>query len=63
MPPIANTRSVAELVIAEMIALSRYLGDVNTSAHKGEWIKSVKGAHEVRGKVRHRRLWSHRSGS
>ncbi len=49
--PYSNTRSVAELVIAEMIALSRQLGDLNTSAHRGEWLKSAKGAHEVRGKT------------
>ena len=36
--PHSNTRSVAELVIAEMIALSRQLGDRNTKAHQGEWI-------------------------
>jgi D-3-phosphoglycerate dehydrogenase len=49
--PYSNTRSVAELVIAEMIALSRALGDVNTAAHRGEWLKSAKGAREVRGKT------------
>src|SRR6185437_303291 len=49
--PYSNTRSVAELVLAEMIALSRQLGDVNTAAHRGEWLKSAKGAHEVRGKT------------
>jgi D-3-phosphoglycerate dehydrogenase len=49
--PHSNTRSVAELVIAEMIALSRQLGDRNTKAHSGEWIKSAEGSKEVRGKV------------
>lgn len=49
--PHSNTRSVAELVIAEMISLSRQLGDRNMSAHKGEWIKSAEGSREVRGKV------------
>ncbi len=49
--PHSNTRSVAELVIAEMIALSRQLGDRNTRAHQGEWIKSAEGSKEVRGKV------------
>jgi D-3-phosphoglycerate dehydrogenase len=49
--PHSNTRSVAELVIAEMICLSRQLGDRNTLAHKGEWMKSAEGAHEVRGKT------------
>jgi D-3-phosphoglycerate dehydrogenase / 2-oxoglutarate reductase len=49
--PHSNTRSVAELVIAEMIALSRQLGDRNTKAHTGEWMKSAEGAREVRGKT------------
>lgn len=49
--PHSNTRSVAELVIAEMISLSRQLGDRNTRAHKGEWVKSAEGSKEVRGKV------------
>lgn len=49
--PHSNTRSVAELVIAEMISLSRQLGDRNTKAHKGEWIKSATGSREVRGKT------------
>lgn len=49
--PHSNTRSVAELVIAEMISLSRQLGDRNTKAHQGEWIKSAEGSKEVRGKV------------
>lgn len=49
--PHSNTRSVAELVIAEMIALSRQLGDRNTLAHQGEWVKSAEGSREVRGKT------------
>lgn len=49
--PHANTRSVAELVIAEMISLSRQLGDRNTKAHEGEWMKTADGSHEVRGKT------------
>lgn len=49
--PHSNTRSVAELVIAEMVALSRQLGDRNTACHKGEWLKSAEGSHEVRGKT------------
>lgn len=49
--PHSNTRSVAELVIAEMIALSRQLGDRNSMAHKGEWMKSAEGSKEVRGKT------------
>lgn len=49
--PHSNTRSVAELVIAEMIALSRQLGDRNIKAHLGEWIKTTEGSREVRGKI------------
>ena len=49
--PHSNTRSVAELVIAEMIALSRQLGDRNTLAHQGGWMKSAEGSREVRGKT------------
>lgn len=49
--PYSNTRSVAELVLAEMIALSRQLGDASSAAHRGEWLKSAKGSYEVRGKT------------
>lgn len=49
--PHSNTRSVAELVLAEMISLSRQLGDRNSMAHRGEWIKSADGSREVRGKT------------
>ncbi|MBX7232521.1 MAG: phosphoglycerate dehydrogenase [Bdellovibrionales bacterium] len=49
--PYSNTRSVAELVIAEIISLSRHLMDLSRSTHSGEWIKSAQGAHEVRGKT------------
>lgn len=49
--PHANTRSVAELVICEMISLSRQLGDRNMKAHQGDWMKSADGSHEVRGKT------------
>lgn len=49
--PYSNTRSVAELVIAEIVALSRQLGDRNSKAHNGEWMKSAEGSREVRGKT------------
>lgn len=49
--PHSNTRSVAELVIAEMISLSRQLGDRNILAHQGGWMKSADGSREVRGKT------------
>jgi len=48
--PHSNTRSVAELVLAEMVMLSRQLGDKSSLAHKGVWQKSAKGANEIRGK-------------
>ncbi|MEN1727892.1 MAG: phosphoglycerate dehydrogenase [Pseudomonadota bacterium] len=49
--PYANTRSVAELVLAEIICLMRGLPAKNMAAHRGEWQKSASGSHEVRGKV------------
>ncbi len=49
--PFSNTRSVAELTIAECIALSRRLADQSAKMHQGVWDKSAKGAREVRGKT------------
>ncbi|HVK61026.1 MAG TPA: phosphoglycerate dehydrogenase [Bdellovibrionales bacterium] len=49
--PYSNTRSVAELVIAEVICLARQLGDRSMKAHQGEWLKSAEGSREVRGKT------------
>ena len=49
--PHSNTRSVAELVIAELVILSRQLGDRNNLAHEGGWIKSADGSREIRGKT------------
>jgi D-3-phosphoglycerate dehydrogenase / 2-oxoglutarate reductase len=49
--PHSNTRSVAEMVIAEMIMLLRGLGDKNTAAHQGRWLKSSKDSYELRGKT------------
>src|SRR6185437_3940287 len=49
--PYSNTRSVAEMVLCEVIALSRQLGDRSMNAHKGAWQKSAEGSREVRGKV------------
>jgi D-3-phosphoglycerate dehydrogenase len=48
--PFSNTRSVAELVIAEIIFLIRRLYDKVTAAHTGVWNKSTENAREVRGK-------------
>lgn len=49
--PFSNTRSVAELVIAEIILLCRGIPQRNAAAHRGEWSKGVAGATEVRGKI------------
>ncbi|MBX3229455.1 MAG: phosphoglycerate dehydrogenase [Labilithrix sp.] len=49
--PFSNTRSVAELVICEVIMLSRHLGDRSREVHEGKWRKIAKGAHEIRGKT------------
>jgi D-3-phosphoglycerate dehydrogenase / 2-oxoglutarate reductase len=48
--PFSNTRSVVELAVSEIIALTRRLTDKNTSLHSGVWDKSAAGAHEVRGR-------------
>lgn len=49
--PYSNTRSVAELVLCEVIALSRKIFDMSSHVHKGEWNKSATGSFEVRGKT------------
>jgi D-3-phosphoglycerate dehydrogenase len=49
--PFSNTRSVVELVIAELIALTRRLTEKNELMHAGIWDKSATGAHEVRGRT------------
>lgn len=49
--PFSNTRSVAELVLSEVVMLARRLGDRNTEMHQGNWKKSASGSHEVRGKT------------
>ncbi|MEM1023645.1 MAG: phosphoglycerate dehydrogenase [Myxococcota bacterium] len=49
--PHSNTRSVAELVLAEMVMLLRGLGDKSAAAHRGEWLKSASGSHELRGRT------------
>lgn len=48
--PFSNTRSVAELVIAEAILLLRGLPEKNAAAHRGEWQKSAANSFEIRGK-------------
>jgi len=49
--PFSNTRSVVELAIAEMIALTRRLTEKSDALHHGLWDKSAKGAHEMRGRT------------
>lgn len=48
--PYSNTRSVAELVLAETIILLRGVAEKNAKAHRGQWQKSAKNSFEVRGK-------------
>jgi len=48
--PYSNTRSVAELVLAEAIILLRGVAEKNAKAHRGEWQKSAKNSYEIRGK-------------
>lgn len=49
--PFSNTRSVAELVIAEAILLLRRVPEKNDRVHHGHWDKSATGAFEARGKT------------
>ena len=49
--PFSNTRSVAELALAEIIMLMRGIPQRNAAAHRGEWSKSAAGAREIRGKT------------
>ena len=49
--PYSNTRSVAELVIAETIMLMRGIPQKSAQCHRGGWSKSAAGSHEVRGKT------------
>lgn len=49
--PFSNSRSVAELIIAEIIALARQLCDRSQELHRGTWNKVSNGCWEIRGKV------------
>lgn len=49
--PYSNTRSVAELVIAEAILLLRNIPSKNAACHRGGWDKSATGSYEIRGKT------------
>jgi len=48
--PYSNTRSVAELVLAEAVLLLRRIPEKNAACHRGEWAKSAAGAVEARDK-------------
>ncbi|WP_328185778.1 phosphoglycerate dehydrogenase [Marinobacter sp. OP 3.4] len=48
--PFSNTRSVAELVLAQAILLLRGIPEKNARAHRGGWQKSAKNSYEIRGK-------------
>ena len=49
--PFSNTRSVAELVIGEIVMLLRRITPRSIAAHNGQWDKSATNSHEVRGKT------------
>jgi len=49
--PFSNTRSVAELVLGELLLLLRGIPEKSAKAHRGEWNKSAAGSFEARGKT------------
>jgi D-3-phosphoglycerate dehydrogenase / 2-oxoglutarate reductase len=49
--PYSNTRSVAELVLAEAIMLMRGIPEKSALAHRGVWKKSASDSYEIRGKT------------
>jgi D-3-phosphoglycerate dehydrogenase / 2-oxoglutarate reductase len=49
--PFSNTRSVAEMIIAEIVFLARQLGDRSREVHAGKWRKVATRSYEVRGKT------------
>jgi D-3-phosphoglycerate dehydrogenase len=48
--PFSNTRSVVELAVAEIIAMTRRLTEKNAAMHNGIWDKAADGSHEIRGR-------------
>jgi D-3-phosphoglycerate dehydrogenase len=48
--PYSNTRSVAELALAEIVLLLRGIPEKNAAAHRGRWLKSADNSYEARGK-------------
>ena len=49
--PFSNTRSVAELVLGEILLLIRRVPERSAKAHRGVWDKSASGSYEARGKT------------
>ena len=49
--PFSNTRSVAELVLGQIIMLLRGIPQRNAAAHRGEWLKTADNSFEARGKT------------
>ena len=49
--PFSNTRSVAEMIVAQVVMLARQLGDRSREVHTGKWRKVATGSYEVRGKT------------
>lgn len=49
--PYSNTRSVAELVVAQTVFMMRRIPEKNMSCHHGGWSKTAEGSYEVRGKT------------
>src|SRR5208282_2745764 len=49
--PFGNTRSVAEMILAEIISLARCLGQRSMEMHSRSWKKISNGCYEVRGKT------------
>ena len=49
--PFSNTRSVVEIALADIIALTRRLTELDKAMHDGVWNKSANGAHEIRGRT------------
>lgn len=49
--PYSNTRSVAELVLAEAILLLRGIPEKNAKVHRGDWAKTANDSFEIRGKT------------
>ena len=49
--PFSNTRSVAELTVAEVVMLLRRVFERSSQMHAGRWVKSASGSREVRGKT------------